>query len=53
MPATLTKREVEYQNKPKGDEQCGKCTMFRRPNDCTLVKGYILVQGWCKEFDPK
>lgn len=51
MAPTKTKAEANYQNSPKGSEQCSKCSMFRKPNDCTLVKGYILPQGWCEHFD--
>lgn len=53
MEPTETKIKAEYQNNPKGTQQCNKCTMFRRPNSCTLVIGYILPQGWCKHFERK
>jgi len=43
-------RTVRYQPTPNGNQQCDRCTMFRKPNGCTAVAGYISPRGWCKLF---
>jgi hypothetical protein len=43
-------KAIQYQNKPHDGERCGLCTMYRSPNQCTDVAGYILLNGWCKIF---
>ena len=48
-----SKASVSYQNEPRGDERCDKCTMFVKPNGCTLVMGHILPEGWCVEYQLK
>jgi hypothetical protein len=53
MEIKLPKPLVHYQNKPHGEEQCDRCSMFREPNKCTLVQGHILPAGWCLKFDKK
>lgn len=59
----VDKTEADYQNEPKGDEQCSICEMFVPgfPQDtagyCTKVKSYrgpegmIFEDGWCKFFE--
>jgi hypothetical protein len=39
---------VAYQATPKGDQQCGNCSLFQPPSACTLVDGTISPSGWCK-----
>ena len=39
---------VAYQTTPKGDQQCGNCSLFQPPGACTLVDGTISPTGWCK-----
>lgn len=41
---------IRYQTHPQGKQRCELCSMYRTPNECTLVKGYILPRGWCKRF---
>lgn len=55
MPSnpTKTKAETNYRTYTVEDERCGLCSMFRRPNACTLVKGEIKPFKVCDEFDPK
>jgi len=53
MAPTLNKTEVDYRDSPRGRDQCNKCTMFREPDKCTLVKGLIKPYGWCRRFDPE
>lgn len=54
--ADESKEQADYQNEPKGDEQCSKCSMFVSPSYCTKVIALpddaISPQGWCKHFDP-
>jgi 23S rRNA C2498 (ribose-2'-O)-methylase RlmM len=50
---TLSKAETGYQDQPRGKERCGVCSMYRSPNRCTLVRGFILAQGWCKKWEAK
>ena len=53
MKLPKTDPKIAYQNVPRGSERCDVCSMYRRPNQCTLVNGHILAQGWCKRFDRK
>jgi hypothetical protein len=60
----VSKTAADYQNEPKGEEQCSKCSMFVPgfPDDiagyCTKVRsfrgpqGMIFDDGWCKFFEP-
>ena len=50
---TDTKDEAAYQSEPRGTQRCGLCSMFVKPNRCTLVKGNISHMGWCKYFERK
>ena len=36
-----------------GHHMCRDCTMFRKPHDCTLVKGHISPDGTCRRFYAK
>lgn len=63
--ADVTKAEADYQNEPKGKQQCSKCAMFVPGLSvdvggyCTKVRsfrgplGIIFEDGWCKYFAPK
>ncbi len=44
---------VQYQQKPKGDQECDKCLHFIPPDSCKLVAGKISPKGWCMLFAPK
>jgi High potential iron-sulfur protein len=46
--AKMKQPSVEYQDTPKGDQQCSNCSLFQEPNECTLVEGNISPAGWCK-----
>ena len=46
--AKMAQKAVEYQDTPKGDQQCSNCSLFQEPNACTLVDGEISPAGWCK-----
>jgi hypothetical protein len=46
--AKMAQKSVEYQDTPKGDQECSNCSLFQEPNSCTLVDGEISPKGWCK-----
>ncbi len=46
--AKMAQAGVAYQTTPKGDQQCGNCSLFQPPGACTLVDGTISPTGWCK-----
>ena len=46
--AKMAQTAVGYQATPKGDQQCGNCSLFQPPGACTLVDGTISPSGWCK-----
>jgi hypothetical protein len=50
MSRKITKSDARYQPYPKGLKKCSGCTMFVRPDDCTLVvKGVDGIKpfGYC------
>ena len=52
--AQKTKKEaVDYQETPKGDQQCNNCMLFQPPAACLVVDGAINPQGWCKIWAKK
>jgi hypothetical protein len=38
---------VQYQDKPKGDQQCDNCVHWEPPGSCKVVEGSISPKGWC------
>ncbi len=46
--AKMKQSSVEYQDTPKGDQQCSNCSLFQEPDACTIVEGSISPAGWCK-----
>jgi hypothetical protein len=53
MSKKISKNEARYQNYPKGAQQCSRCSMFRKPDQCTAVVGWIDPKGWCKLWAAK
>ena len=56
MTRKITKTDAKYQPYPKGTLKCAGCTMFVRPDDCTLVhKGVDGIQpfGYCIHHEAK
>lgn len=47
-----SKAKVHYRG-GHGDHYCRNCTMFRSPNACTAVEGYISPEGLCDLFKRK
>jgi len=44
---------VQYQEKPKGDQECDRCLLWAPPDSCKVVEGKINAKGWCALFAPK
>jgi len=49
----ITKTEAKYQDNPKALHKCEGCSMFRKPDLCTLVEGRISAHGWCRHWERK
>jgi hypothetical protein len=50
---TVSKASVQYQDHPKGKQQCSVCANFVAPHGCKVVAGKIDPTGWCVAFAPK
>lgn len=48
-----SKQAMQYQDKPKGDQECDKCMQFEAPKSCKVVAGDISPKGWCVAFTKK
>src|SRR5215468_3810155 len=46
--AKMAQKAADYQDAPKGDQECSNCSLFQEPNACTLIDGEISPKGWCK-----
>ena len=44
---------VQYQEKPKGPQECDNCLHFVAPSSCKMVEGKINSKGWCQLYAPK
>ena len=44
---------VQYQQKPKGTQECDQCLHFVAPDQCKVVSGAINPKGWCALFAAK
>lgn len=51
--AKLAKKDVDYQEQPKGNQRCENCFNFEAPSGCKVVDGPVIPQGWCKAYAPK
>ena len=50
----MTKADAHYTDYAKSSREfCAKCSMFRKPHGCSLVKGAIAPGGWCKYYESK
>ena len=45
-----TKAEARYQDHPNGSQRCGLCANFVPPNDCRVIEGPVMENGWCRNF---
>jgi hypothetical protein len=48
QPGKISKAQAQYQDQPKGDQNCGNCMHFIPPDSCMLVEGRISSDAWCK-----
>lgn len=46
----VSKATAQYQDKPKGAQECDDCVQFVAPSSCKLVEGEIDPHGWCMFF---
>ena len=46
----ITQADAHYQKSPKGPQRCKICLQFAAPNQCKIVQGPIVPQGWCQFF---
>ncbi|HMD02473.1 MAG TPA: high-potential iron-sulfur protein [Candidatus Baltobacteraceae bacterium] len=59
--ATMDQKAAGYVTHPSGGKQCSNCALFipaksnpmKSPGACTLVKGTIAPNAWCKFYSPK
>ena len=51
--ATKSKSEVDYRKSTDKGRECGTCSMFVKPDACTLVRGTIKPSDVCDEWEPK
>jgi len=51
--AKIAQKLVQYQEKPKGTQECDTCLHFVPPASCKMVEGKINPKGWCQLYAPK
>ena len=51
--AKIAQKLVQYQQKPKGAQECDNCLHFVPPDSCKMVEGKINPKGWCALYAPK
>jgi len=49
----IAQKLVQYQEKPKGPQECDNCLHFVAPASCKMVEGKINPKGWCQLYAPK
>ena len=49
----IAQKLVQYQQKPKGAQECDNCLHFVPPDSCKVVAGKINPKGWCALYAPK
>jgi len=49
----IAQKLVQYQEKPKGPQECDNCLHFVAPSSCKMVEGKISPHGHCIAFTPK
>lgn len=51
---TISKQQADYQYHPHDGLRCATCCMFipGHPDRCTMIKGVIDPNGWCKYCKP-
>ncbi|MHB1677193.1 MAG: high-potential iron-sulfur protein [Sulfuriferula sp.] len=57
--AKMAKASMQYQDHPKDNLDCSKCTQYipgksaKADGTCKLIDGAISPNGWCLAFAPK
>jgi len=51
--AKLSKKDVGYQDQPKGNQRCETCVNFQPPTGCKVVEGEVTPHSWCIAYAPK
>jgi hypothetical protein len=51
--AKLAKKDVGYQEQPKGNQRCETCVNFQPPTNCKVVEGEVTPHSWCVAWAPK
>ena len=46
-------QQVQYQQTPKGKQECSNCLQFIAPDGCKVVSGKINPKGWCLLYAAK
>jgi hypothetical protein len=49
----IAQKLVQYQETPKGPQECDNCLQFVAPSSCKMVEGKINPKGWCQLYAPK
>jgi hypothetical protein len=49
----IAQKLVQYQEEPKGPQECDNCLHFVPPASCKMVDGKINPKGWCQLYAPK
>ena len=49
----IAQKLVQYQETPKGPQECDNCLQFVVPGSCKVVEGKISPKGWCQLYAPK
>ncbi len=49
----LAQNMVMYQDHPNNGQHCSLCAQYIDPNNCKIVQGPIVANGWCAAFAPK
>lgn len=51
--AKIPQKLVQYQENPKGPQECDNCLQFVAPGSCKVVEGKINAKGWCQLYAAK
>jgi hypothetical protein len=47
----MTKAKALYQDHPRDGQRCGGCKFFGYPSECSVVKGDVALNGWCRLYE--
>lgn len=49
----IAKAEVDYQDRPNGQQHCAVCAFYVPPVACRVVRGEVSPNGWCDRFQQR